>query len=307
MRIGRISDSSRIHKELKDKTLLDYKPTADELKAKGFSEDEIHDILYAPMFGQSQKQALDVYDREPAILRPVSSTIGKVLSVPAMDHLGTSHETAGLDNPDIKDYLDAVKDHSALKNIGVYLGSERLLDKLYRTWKNPRYGFGSKVMSTLNFPLRALSAAMSRADHYDPSSDTISVFHSDPAILAHELGHAMDFATAKDHVLANRLYQRKSPLDQEYLASNMAVNALAKQMFNKSEDVSPEDLKKLKNNALKLRRAYNTYDRWFRKYGIQPEIRELLDFNPNNNLSVFMTDPKLTPKLKKLLAKHKDV
>jgi len=307
MSLGQVSDDSRIHKELKDKTLLDYKPTADELKAKGFSEDEIHDLLYAPMFGQFQKQALDVYDREPAILRPISSTIGKVLSMPAMDALGTAHETAGLDNPDIKAYLDAVKDHSALKNIGVYLGSERLLDKLYRTWKNPRYGFGSKVMSTLNFPMRALEAAMGRVDHYDPSSDTISVFHSDPAILAHELGHAMDFSTAKDHNLANRMYQRKSPLDQEYLASNMAINALAKQMFNKSKDVPPEDLKKLKDNALKLRRAYNTYDEYYRQKGIQPEIRELLDFNPNNNLSVFMTDPKLAPKLKKLLEKHKNV
>jgi hypothetical protein len=307
MSLGQISDNSRIHKELKGKTLFDYKPTAEELKAKGFSEDEIHDLLYAPMFAQSEKQALDVYDKEHAIFRPVSATIGRVLSMPAMDILGTAHETASLDNPDIKAYLDAVKDHSALKDVGVYLGSERLLNKLYRTWKNPRYGFGSKVMSTLNFPIRALSAAMGRADHYDPTSNTISVFHSDPAILAHELGHAMDFGTAKDPDLANRMYQRKSPLDQEYLASNMAINAFAKQMFNKSKDVSPEDLKKLKDNALKLRRAYNSYDQWFRENGIQKEIRELLDSNPNNNLSVFMTDPKLAPKLKKLLAKHKNV
>ena len=113
MSLGQVTDNSRIHKELKNKTLFDYKPTADELKAKGFSEDEIHDLLYAPMFAQSEKKALDVYDKEPAIFRPVSGTLGRVLSMPLMDELGLAHETASLDNPDIKAYLDAVKDHSA--------------------------------------------------------------------------------------------------------------------------------------------------------------------------------------------------
>jgi hypothetical protein len=308
--IGGAFDQRRLRAELKGKTISDYKPNAAELKAKGFSEDEIHDLLYAPLFGQSVKKALDVYDKEPAIFRPISATIGKLLSMPTMNSLGIANETASLENSDIKAYLNAVKDHSALKNVGVYLGSERLLNKLYRTWKNPKYGFGSKIMNTLNFPLRSFSVAALGADHYDPSSDTVTLFHSDPAILSHEVGHAMDFSTAKDTALASKLYQ-KSPLNQEYLASNMAINALTKQMLNKSKDISQKELQKLKDNAMKLRRAFNTYDRVFRPFGVQTKVRQRLDTypydpydNPYDSLKAFMTDPKLVSKLNKLLKKH---
>ena len=292
--------------KVKNKTPLDYQPSVEDLKAMGFDDEEIYDILTATIYHQYgnnsrfNKQALDVSDKEHFIFRPVSATIGKLLSSPMEKQLGISSETASLSNKDIADYLEFMKNRKSLKDVGVHLGSSHLMDRLDRTWKNPDIGVLDKTFNTVFSPVSNYSIAMTRSDHYDPASKTVTLFHADPAILAHELGHAVDFGTAKDKQLANALYMMKTPVNQEYIASNLALNSLAKQLLSK-KDISREDLDKIKLRAKTLRKAFNTYRAavGFKK-NVDPQVLSAISDVKTPDLDFFLTDPKLYNKIRRL-------
>ena len=154
--------------KVKNKTPLDYQPSVEDLKAMGFDDEEIYDILTATIYHQYgnnsrfNKQALDVSDKEHFIFRPVSATIGKLLSSPMEKQLGISSETASLSNKDIADYLEFMKNRKSLKDVGVHLGSSHLMDRLGRTWKNPDIGVLDKTLNTVFSPLSNYAIAATR-------------------------------------------------------------------------------------------------------------------------------------------------
>ena len=87
----------------------------------------------------------------------------------------------------------AQADPQALSNHQVYLGGPRFFRELKRTLTNPRTSIAGKAFGTASLPLAYLSTALTRGNAYNPFSDSTYLYGNNPAVLSHELGHALDF------------------------------------------------------------------------------------------------------------------
>ena len=88
-------------------------------------------------------------------------------------------------------------------------------------------GFLGKTAGLLLWPITELMKALLRMDCYDPFAHSIALYHRDSAILAHELGHAQDFAGREWRTLY--ICARSIPvvmLYQEWLASRLGAQNL---------------------------------------------------------------------------------
>lgn len=176
------------------------------------------------------KTALSTTDIQPLWTRPISGILGRLNSPVQALMLGTSaplKETASLSNPEMQAVIDHLKDVPQLSNTQVNFGSSSIIDDLYRNYTNPKTSVLSKIIGTAAVPLTDVATSLLRADHYNPFSDSVVVYNSDPAILRHELGHAEDYSN-RDAPIAYA-YARKIPgvvPYQEYTASNLGTEHL---------------------------------------------------------------------------------
>ena len=90
-----------------------------------------------------------------------------------------------------------------------------------------RRGIGilCKLVGTVLWPLGELVRALMRADCYDPFAHTVILYHDDPALLTHELGHAQDFAqrTWRFLYILARVLLPPVLFYQEWLASRKGI------------------------------------------------------------------------------------
>jgi hypothetical protein len=287
--------------------------SAKDLKDQGLSRKEIEEILKHPLHVRdkgkkaSVKSALEVSDKENILFRPLSASLGR-LGDPALGNvLGVPTHTASLEDKGIKRHLDSVKGHPALKDVAVHLGSMRLLDRLARIWGNDRNDFLDKLYGTGTLPITAFRSGMGRSDHFDPISNTVTVYHGSPAILAHELGHALDYNTSKDADTWRRLYFAKSPVNQEYLASNLAMNRLAEDLLaDRKRSKDRKEVQELSDQARQLAKALGTYRTAF---GDTDAMRSMVgrDASSASDLEFLVTNPKILKKVKALVRRHKVV
>ena len=309
--IGALIDHQRMQENLKNKDMSSYRMSAKDLKEQGFSREHIDEILKHPLHVQASKKqssvksALEVSDKENILFRPISGTIGKLNSIVMGNILGVPTHTASLEDKGIQRHLDSMKDHPALKDVAVHLGSMRLFDRLSRIWGNSRNDFLDKLYGTGTLPIAALQSAFGRADHFDPLSNTVTLYHGAPSILAHELGHAVDYNTAKDTDTWRRLYFAKSPVNQEYLASNLAMNRLAADLIaDRKRSKDPKQVQELSDQAAQLTKALGTYRRVF---GDQEAMRRMVqrDSSAKSDVEFLVTNPKVLKKVQALLKRHK--
>lgn len=182
-----------------------------------------------------EKYAVETTELEPWYQRPVSSTIGR-LSAPAtaltVGSMAPFHHTISGEEPFAKSLVEAAgQDPDIDKDMPLKInyGGVHPISSLGRVWKNPHTGILTKLMGTAGLPFGALASALTRGDHYSPYSHDITLYNSDPAIMAHELGHAKDFAATDYPGLYSML--RAVPfgaLYQEGIASTNAVELLRK-------------------------------------------------------------------------------
>ena len=193
-----------------------------------------------------EKLALSIRDESPLYMRPVSGIAGRVLGSPmtALTLGITSPFKPGpeSDEDHIKETIKLLAKDKNLDNTEVYLNDVHPLDNLVKVWKNKRTGIGTKLLGTVQSPLIDMQTALMRADHYNPFSDTATVFTNEPGILAHELGHAQDFNSREYPGLY--ALSRGVPIVnwfttpyQEYIASEKAMKTL-----NKNKAISDEEL-----------------------------------------------------------------
>ena len=146
------------------------------------------------------KSALDVFDREPMYKRPVSSTVGRAMSPLVALALGTTapfRPGAYKDSERLKKLLEHASADEDLDDLAVSLGGGRPIEELKRIFKNPRTSLLTKAYGSASWPIVQLMTVLQRADHYDPFAHMVVQYNDDPAVLAHELGHARDFAGRK--------------------------------------------------------------------------------------------------------------
>jgi len=174
------------------------------------------------------KIALVVEDKPPFYKRPVSATLGR-LQDPITALLSTSlrvlGRTASKEDVNINEIITALEkvDPDFAKDLKISLGRRRLLDAYKRIFTSKRISLPSKLYWALLNTLITPIAALQRADYYDPGAHEVVLYHSEPAILAHELGHAEDFYRKKYPTLYALLrFLYPGTLFQEYQASKNA-------------------------------------------------------------------------------------
>jgi hypothetical protein len=205
------------------------------------------------------RQALTVSDKPPLHHRPVSGTIGRAMALPTL-MVGTAaplRRTASLSDKEIKDIVRQGMKSKELKNIYLDLGRVRPLEQIKRIARNPRMSAPIRMLAMLLSPLDSMKASLTRSDHYNPASETVTLFHKDPAILQHELGHARDFSKMRHpglYMLARTV--PGVPLIQEARASRFGTKAEVKR--TEKEDLK-DRLKKLRRTNRILGGAFGTY------------------------------------------------
>ncbi len=132
---------------------------------------------------------------------PIENTFGRVNSLFGNFLLGTPE--ASFQSPskklseELKEKLQHIKTNGQIET---YMGHSPFFREMKRLFKDDRrtnkflrYGLG--IPTTLYSSL--LAGKLRRADHYNPFTEAIHVYHPNKAIALHEIGHALDFDKAK--------------------------------------------------------------------------------------------------------------
>jgi hypothetical protein len=187
---------------------------------------------YSGLEANSPSQHLGpvIVDSLPPERRLVSATIGRYTAPQLSLLLGTlagfKHSPISTDKAVVAltaGYADAnFPDH-----LEIQLGSSRPLRNLDLIKERKGICLLGKALGYLLWPFSEAAKAISRFDSYDPWAHSIALYHRDPAILAHELGHAKDFSSRRFRTLyaVARLFPPVM-LYQEWKASKYAIELL---------------------------------------------------------------------------------
>jgi hypothetical protein len=206
---------------------------------------------------------------------PLSNTIGRVLNIPQAIMLGTTKGITDTTSPssiaplirayqeDVEKDLPALTEESKNKKgrfwswllgndprgmgeLHVSAGSPEVLKNLGRVWTNPGNSIISRLLGTASVPLSGVLSSLFRADHYNPFSHSVTSFTNEPAVQAHELGHAKHFSQIKSPLLGMGGIQNSSfgALAAENQATKYGFDFLNKVMekYNANpKELSPEE------------------------------------------------------------------
>jgi hypothetical protein len=171
--------------------------------------------------------SLTVKEMLPMWRRPISAIFGRINAPFIALLLGTTapfKSGPGSMNEDIRQvFIGFIKGNSR-DRLELQLGSSRPLRNIVRIWRRNGLRICGKLIGTLFWPLSEIMRAIGRLDCYDPFAHTVVLYHRDPAILTHELGHAQDFAKRKWltlYILARLLLPVL--LYQEFKASSYGI------------------------------------------------------------------------------------
>ena len=162
---------------------------------------------------------------------PLENTFGRVNSLVGNFLIGTPEASFQSPSRGLSDELkEKLKNTHTKGQVEAYMGHspffremKRLFSNDRRTNKFVRMGLGipSTVVGSL------LRGKLARADHYNPYTESVHVYHPNKAVALHEIGHALDFDKAKHPGL--KAVARILPpftLKQEWQASRNAMKYL---------------------------------------------------------------------------------
>lgn len=156
-----------------------------------------------------------------------------------------------------------------LRDVVVHLGGTRNLSDALRTVTNRNIGIFSRIGNTLRLPVRIMASTMAnndRADHYDPDSNAVTLYGDNPAVLTHELGHAIDYNRYKGWGRFKKgwLYAINALKDEA------AANKASEEAIVKAFKDNPKVLSALQTLRVRtLPRGFYTYNTEVDPYGYQ--------------------------------------
>ena len=171
-----------------------------------------------------------IVDRQPMWMRPVSATVGRLVAPMMALVLGTLaffKPSPKRSDADMLRVAQGFNKANVEDRLELQLGASRPLRNMRRIWRRKGLCVFGKLLGTLQWPVSEATKALFRMDCYDPFAHSIALYHRDTAILAHELGHAEDFASQKWRTLY--IVARAFPVVlviQEWKASSLGVGNL---------------------------------------------------------------------------------
>ena len=196
-------------------------------------------LLRHLMTKRAETELIDQREEDLGLTRALAASVGRLQALPTGAMLFPTQVTKVLDAMPAEEAQKVVdlmrkKYPGKLDDVRVNLGGGDLKDTIMRSWNNERRLPVIRHIEALTSPVvNEIQAALGRADHFNPMSNTIGSFTNDPGVLAHELGHAVDMNDIGDRYgrLARHLYERSRmipglDLVQEYRASRNAIDAV---------------------------------------------------------------------------------
>jgi len=202
-----------------------------------------------------EKRAIEILDKPRPLLRPLSSTIGR-LNDPILAALFASAKVLGRTatlqgGGHARDLARAIEEFKKVERpdypLQVQLGGYRPWATTKRIWKDPYISRASKALGLSLIPLTYLLTELGRADHYDPIGHIARVYHPDLDILRHELGHAEDWQKKRFPVgeavapslIPGNVDNAVGTMVWEYNANRNAMNRLLKE-----KGATPEEIRR---------------------------------------------------------------
>lgn len=178
------------------------------------------------------------------------------------NHKIDSHEISAETIETLRLYLEK----NELDDVQVLVNTYKPGVQWVRTFQNKEVGAGWRytlgILSALQYTI--LPGRFFGGDHYNPYSNTISIYSDIPAVALHEGGHAKDSNSRKNKGLYAAIYAIPGvPLYHEAVASNEALSYLRENC----------DLDSEKKAYRSLHPAYGTYvGGTFSSIAQQPEL-----------------------------------
>lgn len=187
-----------------------------------------------------RKRAVEVLPRQSKLLRPVSTTVGRLGDLSRAISEDDSHLNSMVSDGMSEEQARSIADQYQLLNrfdedngqeVQVQIGGDRPLRNIWRSLMNPRLKLHQKLYGAMTSPLRSALASFSRADRYDPYSHSIIAHSSLPAVLARNLGVAEDYALSADPMdrldeVSAKTKNNYDKKEQNAVASAKAIAAL---------------------------------------------------------------------------------
>lgn len=178
----------------------------------------------------SEKRGVKITDPKGVRgIRPLENTIGRLASLPTYLLLGVPTESVkSLKNETAQDIVRQYgsypwrgQSNINVDNSPIFNEVKRLFSKDRRTNLFSRVVFGLPTTASM-----ALSGWLMRNNAYNPYTESLQVYASNKGIVAHELGHAMDFDTANHPNLKALAYQL--PIVKQIYEWRASRNAMQK-------------------------------------------------------------------------------
>lgn len=164
-----------------------------------------------------------------------------------------------------------------LRDTVVHLGATRVLQDAFRPVLGRNKSLGKRIIGTLLLPYNVLTKTLQnreRADHYDPLSDSVALYSDNPAVLTHELGHAIDINRK------NKKIKENDDSYDEIIEMERRANQESSKNLRKAFKDMPETLSALQVLRLRtLPRGFYTYNNAW-----DPDTRDLT--NPYDSKSI---------------------
>lgn len=201
---------------------------------------------------------------EDLVGRGLSTTIGRTsLPIKAAIYQDKVLKDFGeMSEEEVQEIVDKFKEEhpGVLSDTKVRIGAAKPFSDAVRSVKNPRLGIALRALGIPGSIVGGSLSWLDRGSHYNPLADTITLYGKYPDILAHELGHAVDFnRKASDEVkdewygslgrdaylkgyiasglLANRYHVNPMTLWTESMANRRAAEALGTEAYRDSRKI----------------------------------------------------------------------
>lgn len=206
------------------------------------------------------------------------SGLGTMLIPAALDNAYTKGTVFGKirDDDDKAQLYQAILDRMVqanpdeLHDLVVHLGAQRALQDTLRSMSNPRAGKLEKIRNIFSAPANLLTTTgtnIDRSDHYNPLSNTITLYSDSPAVLTHEIGHAIDFNRQERKKRRKYIYDQD---DKTTLKKEERANAASGKNLEAAFKDEPDILSALQVLRLRmLPRGYYSYNSEFDPYTME--------------------------------------